>query len=73
MFGRDADFVRIFDIATHGARIELTPEFVNTLEPRPNRSIQKRMPLVFLSHVHKLWDAGHALFIEESIRLCLHT
>ena len=28
MFGEDTDFVRIFDIATHGARLELPPEFV---------------------------------------------
>jgi len=66
MFGEDTDFVRIFDIATHGARLELPPEFVHTLEPRPIRSIQNRMPLVFQSHVHKLWDAGHALFIENA-------
>jgi len=65
-FAQDTDFARIFDIATYGARLELPPDFVHTLEPPPNRSIQRRMPNVFLSHVHKLWAAGHALFIENS-------
>ena len=65
MFSEDQDFKRIFDIATHGARLELPPEFVHTVEPPANRVIQQRMPNVFLSHVHKLWKAGHALFLEN--------
>ena len=39
MFSEDTDFVRIFDIATHGGRLEIPAEFVHTLEPRPIRSI----------------------------------
>ena len=65
VFGSDDDIERIASIA-NGAHFDLPVGFVRTVTAPPNRPIQQRIPKVFMAHAHKLWKAGHALFLDNA-------
>jgi len=57
------DFVRLTDLATHGARIIPPMGFVRQSVPNSMRSIAGRLGKCFEKHAHKLWSEGKVLIL----------
>lgn len=63
LFSGDPEFESLLDIAKHGARVLVAPDFVRSTSPQPFRALYHRIPHSIQLHAFKLWDSQQALLL----------